>query len=345
MSFFGYTVLGNGLDDYLSAFAVFLLSLIVLRIFKVIIIKNIKAFSRRTKNDYDDLVVDMIDRFNWVFFVFLSFYLGLRWLELPQGYMYWVNYVMLGITLFFVVSALLRFVDFIARKLIRRHDGESESIVRFLAALVKGILWLIAILMVLSNLGINITSLVAGLGIGGIAIALALQNILGDLFASASIFFDKPFKVGDFIIVGEHMGIVKYIGIKTTRIESLWGEEIVISNSELTSTRIRNFKKMERRRIHFPFGVVYQTSPKKLKAIPGMVREIFKKVKLASLDRVHFKAFGDSSLDFEVAYYVESGDYNQYMDVQQEINLALFEKFEKEKISFAYPTRTVFLEK
>jgi hypothetical protein len=175
--------------------------------------------------------------------------------------------------------------------------------------------------------------------------AFALQNILSDLFSSFSIYFDKPFVEGDFIIIGNDMGIVKKIGIKSTRIQTLQGQELVVSNKELTSTRINNYKKMSKRRAIFNFGVEYSTSKKKLEKIPTIVKKIINNIELASLDRAHFKSFGDSSLDFEVVYYVDSSDYAKYMDIQQEINLALVLAFEKEKINFAFPSRTIYMAK
>jgi small-conductance mechanosensitive channel len=204
-------------------------------------------------------------------------------------------------------------------------------------------LWAVLLLMILDNLGFNITTLVASLGIGGIAVALAVQNILGDIFASLSIAMDKPFVIGDFIIVGEQLGTVEYIGLKTTRIRSLSGEQIVFSNNDLLNSRIRNFKRMYERRVLFGFGVVYQTSHEQLKKIPVMVREIIEGLENTRFDRAHFKEYGDSSLNFEVVYYVRSPDYNVYMDIQQDINLALFEQFTKAGIDFAYPTRTLYI--
>ena len=185
----------------------------------------------------------------------------------------------------------------------------------------------------------------AGLGIGGIAIAFALQNILSDIFASFSIYFDKPFKVDDFIIIGDDKGVVKKIGIKSTRIQTLQGEELVISNKELTESRVHNYKKMERRRIVFVFGVTYETPTEKVKKIPSIIKDIIEKTELADIDRVHFKEFADFSLNFEVVYYLKTSDYAEYMDTQQEINLAMKEHFEKEQIEFAYPTQTVFVHK
>jgi small-conductance mechanosensitive channel len=204
-------------------------------------------------------------------------------------------------------------------------------------------LWSILLLMILDNLGFNITALVASLGIGGIAVALALQNILGDIFASLSIAIDKPFVIGDFIIVDDILGTVEYIGLKTTRLRSLDGEQIVFSNTDLLKSRIRNYKRMYERRVVFGFGIVYQASHEQLKKIPVMAREIIEGLEKTRFDRAHFKEYGESSLNFEVVYFVQDPDYNIYMDIQQSINLSLFERFASEGIEFAYPTRTLYL--
>ena len=206
------------------------------------------------------------------------------------------------------------------------------------------ILWVIVLLLVLDNLGVNITGLVAGLGIGGIAVALALQNILGDLFASLSIVLDKPFVIGDFVVVDTLSGTVEHIGLKTTRIRSLSGEQLIFSNNDLLKSRIRNYKRMSERRIVFSFGVVYQTPLEKLKAVKEIVGDIIEKVENARFDRVHFKEYGDSALNFEVVYFVSTPDFNIYMDVQEVINLEIFRRFQEEGIEFAYPTSTVYVQ-
>ena len=184
-----------------------------------------------------------------------------------------------------------------------------------------------------------------GMGVAGIAIAFALQNVLSDVFSAFSIYFDRPFEIGDFIIVGEYAGIVTKIGMKSTRVKLLQGEELVLSNRELTSASVRNFKKMKKRRIMFHFGVTYDIPLKKLKKIPEMVKKIIDGVELADADRVHFREYGDFSLNFEVVYYMKIGDYVRYMDTQQEINFAIKEAFEKEGIEMAFPTQTIFLNK
>jgi len=201
----------------------------------------------------------------------------------------------------------------------------------------------VILLLALDNFGVNITTLVTGLGIGGIAVALALQSVLGDLFASLSIVLDKPFVIGDFINVDEYMGTVEHIGLKTTRVRSLSGEQLVFSNSDLLKSRIRNYKHMQERRVAFTIGVTYQTPLDRVAAIPSIIRKIIEAQGGVRFDRSHFKTYGDSALVFETVYYVLSSDYNAYMDIQQAINLRVYEEFAAEGIEFAYPTRTLYM--
>ena len=237
------------------------------------------------------------------------------------------------------------FINYILKNRLDENESEAKSAMSAINIIVKIVLWSVGILLILSNLGINVTSLLAGLGIGGVAVALAIQNILSDLFSSFAIHFDKPFVIGDFIVVGDKMGTVKKIGIKTTRIQALQGEEIVISNQELTSSQIQNFKKMQERRVVFTFGVTYGTSNEKLKSIPEIIKKIINELSEVRLDRVHFKEFGDSALLFEIAFYVDTGDYNKYMDIRQEINLKINKQFSENMIEMAYPTQTLFIKK
>ena len=207
--------------------------------------------------------------------------------------------------------------------------------------LARGGTWAVALLLALENLGVNVGTLVAGLGVGGVAIALATQNVLGDVFASVSILLDKPFVVGDFIILDSYMGQVERIGIKTTRVRSLDGELIVFSNADLLKSRIRNYKNLPQRRVVFRVGVVYETPPEVVEKLPGILREVVAGAEGVRLDRAHFASYGDSALVFEVVYYVINGDYNVYMDIQQAINLALFRRFAEVGAAFAYPTQTL----
>ena len=225
----------------------------------------------------------------------------------------------------------------------RGVDSEAVTILALLGFFARMMVWTFTLLLILNHLNFNITALVTGLGIGGVAVALALQNILGDLFASLSIILDKPFVIGDFIIVGDCMGTVKHIGLKTTRVRSLGGELIVFSNTDLLKSRIRNYRRMYERRVVFTVGVAYETPADKLRGIPDLLREAVKAEKPVRFDRAHFKEYGLSSLVFEVVYYVLSADFNVYMDMQQAINLSIFQRFAREHIDFAYPTQTLHL--
>jgi len=227
----------------------------------------------------------------------------------------------------------------------RGVDSEAVTILALLKFMAHVVIWTFALLLILNHLNFNITALVTGLGVGGVAVALAIQNILGDLFASLSIVLDKPFVIGDFIVVGDCMGAVEHIGLKTTRLRSLGGELIVFSNADLLKSRIRNYKRMYERRVEFTINISYDTPLDKLRDIPYMLREAVEAQKQVRFDRSHFKAYGESSLVFEVVYYVLSADFNVYMDIQQAINILIFRRFANEEINFAYPARTLYFRK
>ena len=201
-----------------------------------------------------------------------------------------------------------------------------------------------SIILLFDNLGLNITSLLAGLGIGGVALAFSAQSILVDLFCWFTIVFDKPFVVGDFILVGDKSGTVESIGVKTTRLRSLNGEQIILANSDLTKSRINNFKTLVERRVLFKVGVTYDTSSDQLKNIPQLVKTCVEETEGTRFGRTHFVAYGAYSLDFEIVYYVLSNDYDVYLDRLQSVNLKLKEAFEKANIGFAYPTQTLLVQ-
>jgi small-conductance mechanosensitive channel len=226
-----------------------------------------------------------------------------------------------------------------------KEDASSAATMKLLNYLVRTAIWALVLLLALDNLGVHVTTLIAGLGIGGIAVGLAVQNILSDLLAFISITLDKPFVPGDFIVVDEFMGTVEHIGIKTTRVRSLFGEQLVFGNNDLLKSRIRNYERMTERRSVITLGVAFETPPEKLEVIPGLVREVIEKTSGVRFDRAHFKEIGPSSLVFEVVYWVLSPDYKTYMDVQQTINLDIFRLFKEEAISFAYPAQRVLLER
>lgn len=276
----------------------------------------------------------------------LAFYAGTMLLEMPARLERVVaNVAIVALVLQFALWATRLLSRWLERRaeLARGTDPEAATTVTLLGFIGRVAVWAMALLLGLDQLGFDVTALVAGLGIGGIAVALALQNILGDLFASAAIVLDKPFMVGDFIVIGEYAGSVEKVGMKTTRVRSLSGEQLVFSNAHLLNTQLRNFKRMQERRIAFAVGVTYETPLEKLREIPAWLKAAVDAQPKARFDRAHFKAYGDFSLDFEVVYYVLSPEFNVYMDTQQAINFAIFEKFAQEGVEFAYPTRTLYI--
>ncbi len=334
---------GNSLKSYFLALAIFAGCLVVFRFFQHWLLKKIENLAKKTKTDIDDTFIQIIQSVRPPFYGFLSFWVAVRFIYLNSFLRQAIDAVLVIWVTALIINAVQVLINYIAGKKIKTDDASSRAMVNLLSLLAKIILWTFGLLLILSNIGVNISSLIAGLGIGGVAVALALQNILGDLFSSFAIFFDKPFVPGDFIIVGEDMGTVEKIGIKTTRLRALTGQQVIIANKELTTARVHNYKRMSQRRIVFSLGVTYETPLAKLKQIPQMVKDILAPINQVRLDRAHFKAFGDSALIFEIVYYVDSPDYNVYMDVQQEINFKIKAEFEAAGIEMAYPTQTIHL--
>jgi small-conductance mechanosensitive channel len=224
-------------------------------------------------------------------------------------------------------------------------DSFDSSFFNLLQLSLSLLVWGIVIIFGLQNFGINVAALIGGLGITGIAVAFALQNVLEDIFASFSIYLDKPFKTGDFIIIGSDMGNVQKVGIATTRIKTLQGQELILNNTELVKSRVNNYAKMRRRRIETKIGLEYSTSSQKLQKIPKIIEKIIASIENCDFDRAHFKEFGDFSLIFEIIYFINDGDYRVYMDIRQQINFEIKEVFEKEKINMAFPTQKIEIAK
>ncbi len=347
MEYLSLELFHNTLKEWLWALGVFAVALIGLKIFKQVLLAKLKSLSKKTKNEWDDILIEGVNAIKWPFYVLLSVYIGLQFVYVLPVIDKWAYYIILIVVVYYIIKVLEGFIDYGTKVIIekRNEDEGSAGIIKFIRSLIKIVVWVGAVVLLLSNMGYNVTSLVAGLGIGGIAIALAVQNLLGDLFSSLSIYLDKPFQVGDFIAVGDNFGTVKRVGIKTTRIELLQGEELVVSNSQLTSSEIRNFGQMYYRRVMFNIGIVYNTPIEKLRKVPDIIKNIIIQNKKTEVERVHFKSFGDFSLGFEVVYYVNSADYLEYMDIQEAINLSIAEKFQEEGISMAFPTQTIHLNK
>jgi small-conductance mechanosensitive channel len=345
-SIFDYIFLDNTLRDWAIAIGIIVLSILLARIFQSVIVKRLQRLSEKSSTSLDDFAVSVIRSSAMPLLYVLSFYLGLRSLSLSDTVQQ-VWHVAITITMvFFVIRAVNSLIRYIFYSYIKRDTSEAEKRkeVRGILLIIQSVVWVLGFVFLIDNLGYDITTIVTGLGIGGIAIALASQAILGDLFSYLVIFFDKPFEVGDFIIVDNKMGVVDYIGIKTTRIRALSGEQLICSNTDLTNSRVHNYKRMMERRVVFLIGVIYNTPSHKLKEIPGMIKEIIESVRDTRFDRAHFASFGNFSLNFEIVYYVGSPDYNLYMNIQQAINLKIFQRFETEGIEFAFPTQTLYLQ-
>jgi small-conductance mechanosensitive channel len=336
-----YEFLGNKLTYWIIGIVVAISLLIILRILKGLLVHHFNILAQKTDTDIDDLIVDLLNKTNFLLLFILSLYVGSYFLALPEN----IDKIKTGMAFVVILFQIAIWgsgiINYLVKKTFQTTLTQTQtSAIGFFG---KFVLWSALFIIALQNLGINVTSLIAGVGIGGIAIALAVQNILGDLFASVSIMLDKPFIVGDFIIVDEHAGNVENIGLKTTRVRSLSGEQLVFSNNDLLSSRIKNYKQMQERRILFTIGVTYDTPSEKLESIPIIIKEIIDKLEKTRFDRAHFKEFGDFSLNFEIVYYMLVPTYIDYVDAQQAINLELYRRFEKEEIEFAYPTQTILL--
>jgi small-conductance mechanosensitive channel len=337
----------NSFSNWLIALGVTVATVFVVAMIKRITVRVLDRIARRTSTQLDDALVRVVRATKLWLIAILALSVGSDHLELPQKLQVAFDKT-LTIALFLQIGmwvwAGLEFWLRRSRDRALKEDPGSAAGLNALIFIARFALWAIVLLTMLANIGVNVTTMIAGLGVGGIAVALAVQNILGDLFASLSIVIDKPFVIGDFVVVGEFQGTVEYVGLKTTRIRSLGGEQIVFSNSDLLKARIRNFKKMRERRVAFTFGVPYQTPVDLVQKIPAQVRAIVEERPKARFERAHFKGFGDSSLDFEVVYWMVDPDYAVYMDTQQAINLEMLRLFESQGVSFAYPTRTLVVD-
>ena len=345
MQFLEHVYFGNPVQDWLIAAALVVVGVPVLRLVIGALAHRLAHASARTNTAADDLIAELLKGTKLLFLLVVAAFLASLSLELPDPVsMLLRRIVLIGL---FIQAAL--WITQAVNLLVERYreerleqDAASVTTMTALSFVAKVAIWAIALLLILDNFGVEVTALVTGLGIGGIAVALALQSILGDLFASLAIVLDKPFVIGDFLKVDEYLGSVEAIGLKTTRIRSLSGEQVVLSNSDLLGSRVRNFGRMYERRIVFTIGVTYETPREKLERIPQIIREAVERQENTRLDRTHWKGFGNFSLDFETVYFVTVPEYAVYMDVQQAINHEVFQRFEEEGIDFAYPTQTIY---
>jgi small-conductance mechanosensitive channel len=335
----------NSLRAWFVAAAAFVVALGVLFLVRRLLAYRLGALAARTTNLVDDLGAEIARRTRLYFLVAIAVAVGARFVALPERMADTLDKAIALIVLFQVAlwgTAGIAF--YVARHIERRRDTLEASnawAIRALGVAARGMVWALAFVAVLDNLGFDVTALVTGLGVGGIAIALAVQTILGDVLAAMAIVFDKPFVVGDFIVVDNLAGTVEAIGLKTTRLRSLTGEQLVFGNSELLKSRIRNFKRLYERRNVFTLDVTYDTPAHAVARIPAILREIVEAQHPVRFDRSHFSGYGESALRFETVYYVLDPQYNTHMDIQQAIFLAVLERFRRDGIEFAFPTRTI----
>jgi small-conductance mechanosensitive channel len=338
--------LGMSAVDWIVALAVFAGAAGVARIAVTVVLVRAERIAQRTRTDLDDLIVRLLRSTRTLFLLLVAAWLASETMPLTQATDAGMETaVVIGLLIqcaLWGVAAVGYLTDRYRRSQLEVDPGGATAI-GAMSFIGKVAVWSIAALLILDNLDVDVAALVTGLGIGGIAVALAMQNVLSDLFASLSIVLDKPFVVGDFVVVGEFMGTVEYVGLKSTRIRSLSGEQIVFANSDLLASRLRNYKRMSERRAVFQLGVTYDTPAAKLRRVPEIVRAAVEAQPGTRFDRCHFKSYGASSLDFETVYFMLDPDFNRFMDVQQSINLELFDRFAEEGIEFAFPTRTLFV--
>lgn len=334
---------GNTLLTWLVAAGIFLLLLSALTLLRRVLTKRAMKVAALTSTVFDDVVLSTLGRTHMLFLIVVALAAASLALALPAVLRGYVAMALgAAVILQLLVWGNAAIAGWVSRES-RLREGALGTLMA-MAFLSRLVLWGIVILLLLDNFGLNVTTLVGALGVAGIAGALAAQSVLGDLFAAISIYLDKPFEVGDFIVFGDDNGVVQNVGLRSTRLRSLEGEQLIVSNSDLLKSRIKNYRRMVERRIVFQIGVVYDVSRETLASIPGLIRSAIEEQEHTRFDRSHFKAFGASSLDFESVYYVLSPDFNLYMDIQNAINLGIVKRFEERGIGFAFPTRTVIVQ-
>ncbi|HAZ12902.1 MAG: hypothetical protein A2X86_08935 [Bdellovibrionales bacterium GWA2_49_15] len=318
------------------------LGLIAVKVFSILVNTKLTEWAKQTESQWDDVVILIIQKrvipFLYLFVVANSVIA----LPIPSYIPSAIHKLLIGIG--GIIAALMS-LDLIKAILEHKISGISEQGHKGIVTLVRVVIWALTSLFILDNLGFKVTSIIAGLGIGGVAVALASQTLLSDIFNYFAILFDQPFEVGDHVIVGDTSGTIESMGLKSTKIRSLVGEQIILSNTQLMNTKLHNFKRMDNRRVVFQLGVEYSTTHEQLQSIPTIISKIMTGIPDVKLDRCHFCEFAGSSLNFEIVYYVTGRDYQFHMDKQQQVFLAIFKEFELAKINFAFPTTTVHLAK
>jgi small-conductance mechanosensitive channel len=340
--------LGNSMQTWALALIVLSLSYVLLKTVRKILVAKVAAFAEKTITNLDDLFAELLKEVKPYFVLALSVLIASSMmLVLNERAEKWLHKGIILVVFLQIAVWGNTVIAFWIKHYMRKKaetDSATATTISMLTFLVRGALYVVLALLALNNLGVDITALVAGLGVGGIAIALAVQNILGDLFASLTIVLDRPFVVGDFITVDDYQGTIEQIGLKTTRLRSISGEQVIFSNADLLKSRIRNNKRMNERRVAFKTGVTYATAHEKLEKIPSLIRGIVEKQSGVRFERCHLATLGDWAIVFETVFHMTHPDYAKFMDTQQRINLEILRQFADIGIHLAYPTQTLRVE-
>jgi small-conductance mechanosensitive channel len=342
-----WMLLYNPVRDWASAGALTIAVLATLWFVVRVLLRRVAAFAHKTETDIDDLVAHVGAQTKLSLLTVPAMYIGSLVLILPEVVTTWFRVA--AVTAFLIQAAVWgdAVLDFVLQDYREEHgeeDNEQLTTVGAVTFVMRLVLYGLVALLALDNIpGVEVTALIGSLGIGGIAVALAVQSILSDLFASLSIALDRPFVLGDLIVVGSESGIVEHIGLKTTRMRSLSGEQLVLGNNDLLSSRIRNYGRMAERRVVSTIGVAAETSIDKLETIPSMLREIIAAQPMTRFGRAHLVKFSDFALDYEIVYYLQDPDYDLYMDTHQAICLRILQRFSDEGIRIPYPSQVVYV--
>ena len=344
MSFITQLFYQNPIENWLIALLTAFIAFLILMGVGKILISQLRKYVIKSNAPLNDVFVSVVQSTKKFFLVVTSIFIASQTLNLSIKVHDFIQIIFQVILILQIGFWIDSFVTEYAK--IKSNDSSNKTALNSLGVIVRLIVWVIVILLALDNLpNVKITSLITSLGIAGIAVGLAVQKILEDLFASMSISLDQPFQIGDTIDIDGIVGTIEHIGLKSTRIRALTGEQIIMSNSNLLDLPIHNLQRMENRLVSMNLSITYQVKPETLRRIPEMIKEIVEQEEGVRFERAHFKNFGDSGLMIEVIYWIESADYAVYMDKKQNVNLKIFEKFSQEGIEFAYPTQTVFIEK
>jgi small-conductance mechanosensitive channel len=345
-SVLGMVILGNSVKAYLLAAGFVLGIVLLLKVYAMILTRRLRPIAERSDTLIDNLVVDLIDRAATPLLAASGFYVLCDTLNTPEGVRKVAHVILIVLGSYYLVTSVIHILEHWSRSAFRARPGRLQpdpQALEHLRVMGRVVVWIVGALLVLTNLGYNINSILATLGVAGVAIGLAVQNILKDIFSYVCILVDKPFVLGDVIRAGTDIGTVESIGIRSTRVRTLSGEELVVPNDNLTTSRIHNLGRLRERRVIMDLCVVYNTEIEKLERIPLLVAEVMREVPVLDLERAHLRGFGSSGLDYEIAFIVKSTDYHEYMNAQEKLNLRLLEVFRKVGIEFAFATQTIYL--